>query len=66
MHPSLIQDTCMLPVDLDLVLYRSDLNGMVSRMDVCGTSVLAPLIPEVTLPLEAAFTGTKLLLDGIQ
>lgn len=56
----------MLPVDLDLVLYRSDLNGMVSRMDVCGTSVLAPLIPEVTLPLEAAFTGTKLLLDGIQ
>lgn len=38
----------MLPVDLDLVLHRLDLNGKVSRMDVCGTTVLALPILMVT------------------
>lgn len=56
MCPSLIRDTSMLPVDLDLVLHRPDLNGKVSRMDVCGITVLAQPIPMVTyLHLEVAF-----------
>lgn len=40
--PSLVQDTSMLPVDLDLMLHRPDLNGKVSRRDVRVTTVLAP------------------------
>lgn len=48
MCPSLIGDTSILPVDLDPVLHRPDLNVKVSRMDVCRAAVLAPPVPMVS------------------